>query len=203
MEPAAVSATNRSNVRRPDDFYATPAWCVRAALSQLFPIKSPEAVLDPCCGDGAILSAVVDYWAETKTVSDWLYGIELDPVRAAIAEDKLFIVEARDALTPVPWPKKKVIITNPPYGNAMMFVERALDEVAEGGTVVMLLRLNWLGSQKRAAFHREHPSDVFVLPRRPGFTEDGKTDATEYAWFAWGPGRGNRWYVLDCEARER
>lgn len=22
------------------------------------------------------------------------------------------------------------------------------------------------------------------------------SDATEYAWFVWGPGRGNRWWIL-------
>lgn len=25
----------------------------------------------------------------------------------------------------------------------------------------------------------------------------GKTDSAAYAWFVWGPGRGNRWHILD------
>ena len=32
---------------------------------------------------------------------------------------------------------------------------------------------------------RAHPPRVHVSPKRPSFTPDGKTDATEYAWFTW------------------
>jgi hypothetical protein len=66
------------------------------------------------------------------------------------------------------------------------------------GTAAFLLRLNWLGGQARAAWHRANPCDVYVLPRRPSFTGKG-TDATEYAWMVWGTGRGGRWSVLEVE----
>ena len=52
----------------------------------------------------------------------------------------------------------------------------------------MLLRLNYLGSEKRAAFFQEVPPDVYVLPNRPSFVRGGN-DSCEYAWFAWGPKR--------------
>jgi hypothetical protein len=104
--------------------------------------------------------------------------------------------------------------------------------MADGvGTVALLLRLNWLGSQERAMFHREHPSDILLLPKRPEFTASmgcsakksgctyretlpieaprpklcplcgarttcSTTDSIEYAWFVWGPCRGNRWQIL-------
>ena len=48
--------------------------------------------------------------------------------------------------------------------------------------------MNFLGSQKRAAFMRAFPPDVYGLPRRPSFTGGG-TDATEYAWLVWTPER--------------
>lgn len=51
--------------------------------------------------------------------------------------------------------------------------------------VCMLLRVNFLGSQKRAAWMRANTPSVYVLPKRPSFKSDGKTDATEYAWFLW------------------
>jgi hypothetical protein len=38
--------------------------------------------------------------------------------------------------------------------------------------------------------------DVYVLSKRPSFSGNGKTDATAYAWFLFGPGRGGRWQVL-------
>jgi hypothetical protein len=94
-----------------------------------------------------------------------------------------------------------VVITNPPYNRADAFVERALAERAPHPwtTVAMLLRLNWLGGMKRAAFHRRHTADVYVLPRRPSFTGGG-TDATEYAWLVWRHHGGGRWMVLDVPA---
>jgi methylase of polypeptide subunit release factors len=78
-----------------------------------------------------------------------------------------------------------LVIGNPPYNKAQDFAEHALSFVKEDGTIAMLLRLNFLGSQKREAFLREHFPNVYVLSHRPSFTNGG-TDATEYAWFTWG-----------------
>jgi hypothetical protein len=63
----------------------------------------------------------------------------------------------------------------------------------------MLLRLPWLGSQKRAQWQRENPSNIHVLPKRPSFTADGKTDATEYAWFIWSSDVGGHWSILHID----
>jgi len=93
-----------------------------------------------------------------------------------------------------PWshegPFYDVVIGNPPYADAAAHIARAMDC---GRTVAFLLRLNFLGSQKRLDFWRRHPADVYVLSERPSFDGEG-TDATEYAWFVWGqcgsgPGR--------------
>jgi hypothetical protein len=94
--------------------------------------------------------------------------------------------------TPPDSPVFYVVITNPPYNQALEFVETSM---RWGRIVVMLLRLNWIASAKRHAFVRDHPPDVYVLPNRPSFTGKG-TDATEYAWFVWGMG-GGRIEVLD------
>jgi hypothetical protein len=46
-----MSATNRGAVRRADDYYATPAWCVRALLAS---VQLPGGRwLEPAAGDGA------------------------------------------------------------------------------------------------------------------------------------------------------
>lgn len=84
-----------------------------------------------------------------------------------------------------------VIITNPPFYLAEEIVRKALrcaDHVA------MLLRLAFLESRRREAFHEEHPSNVYVLSRRPSFMANGMTDSAAYAWFKW-PGEG-RWEIL-------
>ena len=181
-----MSATGRGlHVRHPDDYYSTPAWCTRAILPWL---SVSERVLDPCAGTGAIMRVATEFWGSR------VLGIEIDPDRASECGAK-----CADALEPETFWGECAVVTNPPYALAMPFVERALTNAHGAHDVAMLLRLNWLASQKRAAFHRAHPCDVYVLPKRPSFTTNGKTDATEYCWMVWGPGRGGRWQILEIE----
>jgi hypothetical protein len=91
-------------------------------------------------------------------------------------------IETLDSLPVTPY--YRVVVTNPPFSQSLEFVEACLRRAP---IVVMLLRLNWLASQKRNPFLREHTPSVYILPRRPSFTGTG-TDATDYAWFVWGMG---------------
>ncbi len=227
-----MSATGRSDVRHPDDFYSTPAWAT-IALLRVLGLPSRSTVLDPACGEGAILEVV-------RQLGHVTVGVELDADRAGRARGQGHFVTTGDALAFAEWPgAADAIVMNPPYTLAMEFVVRAIAEARPWGIdVAALLRLPWLASVGRAAFHREHPSDVCVLPRRPEFAASIKckgrkrekgdarppcswsvllpidaprfsacplcgskvdtvtTDATDYAWFVWGPGRGGRWSIL-------
>jgi len=181
-----MSATGRSDVRRADDHYQTPDWCVEALLERV-PLHGP--VLDPCCGEGAILR-VLDNWGVGL-----LGGVEISEERAAKAYDVASIAVG-DYLTATfdhTW-TANAIVTNPPFSLAEPFIRRALEFVAPGGDVIMLLRLNFLGARCR---NEAEWSDydiplwglgqlraVYVLPRRPSFTGGGN-DACEYAWFHW------------------
>lgn len=192
-----MSSTNRGGQRNADDFYRTEHHVTRGVLRHL--TRGP--ILDPCCGDGAILDAAKETWG-LSTMQ--LCGIEIDEPRGMATREKGYVCGVRDALHETSWPHewRRLIITNPPFSLAEDFVRRALAEAKPvGGTVAMLLRLAFLESVKRGAFHKEHPSDVYVLSKRPSFTEDGKTDSCAYAWFVWGPDRGGRWGVIPPEER--
>lgn len=178
----------------------TPPWVVRAVLPRLN-WRGCNSVLDPCAGDCGLLDTVKDWLLDLRGFAG--VGARFAEVHGAEIDGHLLPpncrhhIELRDSLGPMlRWNHADLVITNPPYSLAMEFVERALREIAPSGEVAMLLRLCWLAGQKRAAFHREHPGDVYVLPKRPSFTGKG-TDSADYAWFVWGPGRGNRWEVLD------
>jgi hypothetical protein len=136
-------------------------------------------------------------------------GIELDPVRArqAIGAEVAGRVVEGDALEilpklVVPGGSPGLIITNPPYKLALEFAEACLAVAGQRGVVALFLRIGFIASLRRSAFHREHPSDVFILAKRPSFTGDGKSDACEYAWFCFGlPSGGGHWTTLDPVAR--
>lgn len=165
------------------DHYPTPPEVVQAILPFL-PVSGP--VLDPCCGGGDIL----EHFAAPG------YGIEIDPGRAALASGRGHRVAVGDALQ-MSWPSIDLLVMNVPFTHALEFARKAMEWRALRRTVAMLARLTFLESAERAGFHREFPSDVYVLSRRPRFRGDTNgTDSVTAAWFVWGPGRGGRWSVL-------
>jgi hypothetical protein len=171
-----MSSTNRGAERREHDFYSTPEWCTRALFEHL-PMLQERLVLDPCAGDGAILKVAQGYRLET-------HGIELRDV--PMPEGATTWWAGRDALlsqqSEVYGYRFSNIVTNPPYSLAQEFIEAWRDRVHFSA---WLLRLNFLGSQKRAAWFRQRPpARVLILPRRPSFT-GGATDSCEYAWMVW------------------
>jgi hypothetical protein len=154
-----MSATNRGAKRRDNDCYPTPLPAIDALLPYI-QIAPGTIFLEPCKGkEERILQRIpcdMRLWCE--------------------------LAEGVDYLT-TPASGIDLIITNPPFALALEFLQKSLTEAA---TVIYLLRLNFLGSQKRRPFWRANrPSHVLVLAERPCFTGDGKTDSIEYAWFCW------------------
>ena len=100
----------------------------------------------------------------------------------------------------------QLIITNPPFNLAVPIIEKALDDVVDGGYVIMLLRLNFFGSKERKTFFNKYmPEWCFVHHMRIGFTDKkdsngyvlfdkngsvkrGSTDSIEYAHFVFHKG---------------
>lgn len=144
-------------VRLGPDYYATPLSAFKPLLSHL----DPEGKFwEPACGDGRLIQAMLNAGLEANG-DDLQHGY-----------DFLKDTERYD-----------VIVTNPPFSLAFEFVQHAIDHSWE---TFMLLRLNFLASQKRASWFRENePNGLFVLTKRPSFAYGG-TDSCDYAWFYWG-----------------
>lgn len=186
-----MSATNRGADRAANDYYPTPAWAVHRFLDAV-PLPTGHW-LEPCVGDGAIVRAVDGWWrsAEGDAPPPTWTGIDVRPDANPRGPLRQFCVADYTFMGGALWRERvseerfTVCLTNPPFAQALDFVQTALSHCE---IVAMLLRLNWLGGESRADFLRTHKPAVWVLPNRPSFTEDGSTDATEYAWFAWGLG---------------
>ena len=159
-----MSAINRGTVREQRDFYETPDWLIKAIIPHLQQYQ-PRRILEPAAGQGAIVRVLEQAFPEAV--------IEQGDI--STGQDFL----AHEYAGPY-----DLIITNPPYLLALEFIRRALALRVPHGAVVMLLRVNFVGGQKRAPWMRAHTPSLYVTPRRPDFTGNGG-DATEYAWFVW------------------
>ena len=183
-----MSSTNRGALRNKDDFYETPDWATDVIIPYLAP---PGLVLEPSAGAGAMKRRLVRAWPNATIEST-----ELDADRAAASGSN-----CGSFLHSELWGAYDLVITNPPFSLAIEFVEHALNIAKPNGEVAMLLRLAFLETAKRTAFHKAHPSDVYVFANRPSFTDGTSTDSAAYAWFCWGKGRGNRWELLERPAK--
>lgn len=198
-----MSATNRSNVRRRDDYYVTPSWATEALLDHV-PLCAP--ILEPACGDGAILRVLaargykplmgVEIDRERANIADTadlgliLWGDYLDMGAEDLGYGKDATAELWYGLAPT------TVITNPPYSLAEEFVRHSLEIVQPGGRVIMLLRLSFLESLRRVSLFAQGSGfrGVHVLSKRPSFTGGG-SDAAAYAWIEWERGYLGAAYV--------
>lgn len=181
-----MSSTNRGTQRNADDYYVTPHWLIEdflAAFSENcrfnFDEQAYPLMLDPSAGgcDKYEMSYPTVLEKHGFNVNSW-----------DIREDSRANLTGVNFLNVPSYESRKydMIITNPPFNVAQEFTEHALEMVKEGGLVIMLQRLNWLGSQKRKAMWQKLPlAAVYVHSKRPGFDpqKPSKTDSTEYAHF--------------------
>lgn len=187
-----MSATGRGAARARDDFYETPAWCVHRYLEARGDRGCGLRWLEPSAGQGAIIRAV-HRWRWLRNLAPATFtAVEAFPHEPnRLITSGVGPVHYVNFLTSeISWfgIKLDLCIGNPPYSLAQEFIEHGLKMAHE---VAFLLRLNFLEGAKRAEFFKQHPCDVFVLPNRPSFQGNGKTDATAYAWFEFGgPNRG-------------
>lgn len=151
-------------------------------------------------------------------VRHWYRGIELHNGRAGEARRAGWAVYDADATDTAAvrklfgWGREdgtRHLIANPPYGGVDRVVRCCLELLAPGGVAAILLPMSFLEGQKRAAFLRENPPDVYVSPRRPSFVGGG-TDMRTVGWFVWerlegvwcGPNAGQvRWLKTEGATR--
>ena len=182
-----MSRTAKKIDRVEGDRYQTPVSTIESLLPYL-DLERVNTFLEPCIGKGNILNTVSPHLKKTCSI----FTTEIDK-DSNYFENKFSNID--------------LIITNPPFSQALPFLEKSL---AEAKTVIYLLRLNFLASQGRKEFWSQYPPDyLFVLSKRPCFVWTCKnktckqkysvgtkvclcggkigpgTDATEYAWFVW------------------
>lgn len=202
-----MSRAKKSNTREPFDFYSTPTWCVHRLLEK---VQFPSAGywLEPSAGNGAIVKAIHSFKGNRVFNSPLPSNIHVVEIQEQLKEDL-------QALTPNVYvgdflkydftkisatgQKAEVCIGNPPYNQALPIIQHALKQA---NTVCMLLRINFLSSEKRAAWMQANVPDLYVLPNRPKF-KNNASDACEYGWFTWSACSTGKITILDVTPKDQ
>jgi methylase of polypeptide subunit release factors len=172
------------------EYYPTPEWPVRRLLERLDDLIAPHNIgkrwLDPCAGKGEIITAVnCFYGGHINWTAIEVFGERLRELRKTVAPKNVIHGNFFEQKLK----RYSCIITNPPYTIAYEVAQKSL---LLADWVILLLRLEWLGSEKRHMFLSDNTPNVYVLPNRPQYTETGHP-SVEYAWFVWPPyNRGHR-----------
>lgn len=169
-----MSSTNRGSKREKQDLYSTPEYAFKPLLPYL---PKSRYIWEPAAGDGRLIRWINE---SRLRISSWGKDINhgFSSVDGVMVIDKDY---GQDFLQD--YHTREVVVTNPPFSLAQEFVSHSLEVADE---TFMLLRLNFLGAQKRRDWWRIHePDAIFVLSDRPSFVKGGH-DSCEYGWFYWG-----------------
>lgn len=117
-------------------FYRTPKAVIERVLDRV-QIPRGALVLEPSCGDGAIMDAITARGFEC-------HGVEYDACRAATAKQKGHAVHVGNFLGTAPEKKYDAVIMNPPfYGkHYVKHIEHAKRFLKDGGVLVSILPAN-------------------------------------------------------------
>lgn len=169
-----MSATNRGAPRVENDVYSTPPWVTRRLLEALrthLGVNIAHAsILEPCCGEGAIIRVLRAEGASGQIVACDVRPEAIPHARASGASQAI-TCSAQEINTCIAG--KDLAITNPPFDQAADSFETATNTTHVGiinatlkNAVVCAFLLR--SSFKLGAFASNMP-DEYKLPERPEF----------------------------------
>ncbi len=171
-----IGATNHSkSERQTDDYYATDPHAMELLLDEE---EFSHHVWECACGKGHLSNVLEQRGYDVCST---------DLVDRGYGESGIDFLKSDDEFD-------GDIITNPPFKYAQEFVEHALEVVAPGHKVAMLLRLQFLeGVRRRELFDAHPPRTIYIPSHRitcvKNATEEQNFNdnrgAQAYAWFVW------------------
>ena len=168
------STTVVGSDREQHDFYATEPKAVELLLDEE---QFQKDILEPCCGLNHIADVLKSRGYQVRT-SD-LIDRGVSDVTKDFFDYRFWMGD---------------IVTNPPYSQAVEFVEHSLRITNEGAKIAMFLKIQFLEGKKRKEFFKQFPPKyIYVASSRLRCAKNGEFDkygssAVCYAWFVWEKG---------------
>ncbi len=197
-----TTAANTMGGERPrnanDAYYTPDALALGIARRARETFGDFGLVIEPSAGAGAFVRAAQDVWPEA-----YLYAVEPSegapmPVVSSSLTFERRTWENSLVLDHLANAGRALICGNPPYNlpgdgrgdnptTAERHVQIALDRMRDGDVLAFLLRLAFLsgGSRIERLHDKQRLAALWPVTPRPSFTEDGKTDGSEYGVFVW------------------
>ena len=178
-----MSSTNRGKDRNVSDYYVTPKSAIKDFLDAFSEDVnwqqdiSEYVILDPCAGGSQ--------WHDMsypKVLEE--YNLPCPIMTIDYRQDSKAMYKGEDFLRFKTANEVYMIISNPPFCDALKFVQHSL--TISKMYVIFLLRLNFFGSQERSKWFKEHmPILTYVHSKRMKFVNTGGTDSIEYMHCVW------------------
>ena len=175
-----MGASNHADSeRQTEDYYATDP----SMIDELLKKESfNRSIWEPACGQRSL----------SRRLEEFGYEVRDSDIVARPCDKPIEVLDFMQCFDE--W--EGDIITNPPYGIALEFIQHALGLVKDGSKVAMFLRLLFLeGKQKYdTLFLPNPPKAVYVCSKRALCAKNadfGKYESgsfTAYAWFVWQKG---------------
>lgn len=181
-----MTRTTQGGRNTGNDNYPTPVWPIERFLEEWDHLEDVGSRwLDPCVGDGVIPEVVSRF----REGIDWT-TVDIRDTRPALRERLLgedhhigdFL--QLPPFDPASGNRWDCVILNPPFRLTMEFIQRCL-ELAP--VVIVMQRMNYIGTKDRNEWFRDNLPDLYVIPDRVSFTGNGQSDSVEHAWHVWGP----------------
>ena len=176
------ASSHTDKERQREDYYATDP----KAVYKLLEVESFNKNIWECAvGEGHIAKVLIEngYTIRASDIVD--RGFENTEIIDFLNKGGLF-----DSIEK--W--KGDIITNPPYKYAKEFVERALEVINDGNRVAMILKIQFLESEKRYELFKSNPPRyIYVFRKRVSCAMNGDfesypSSAVCYCWYIWEKG---------------
>jgi hypothetical protein len=179
-----VSAKNRKKKSDILDRYYTPMALAIAGFGYVQRtrpdfLNEVRYLLEPGSGPGTFCAASHGFVPHLMAKP---LGVEMVPPKSVYPGHALV---TRNFLDWKPKRRFDFIPTNPPFTYANKFIKKSVSLLTPRGMCMFLMRVGVAGGLDRTRMWQEEINliEVCMIAPRPGFTYDGETDASEYAFF--------------------